>query len=101
MRLADPAVRVRLAQTLPLDFRTLRVTGCRTLRFAGRDLLEICFDREGRHYHLYVLDRRGVRGLPAQPRFFSPGGGSVAVWSDQRHAYALIGDDVRALEAVL
>ena len=30
-----------------IDFEKLRETGCRTLNFAGHDVLEVCFAREG------------------------------------------------------
>lgn len=74
-----------------IDFEKLRETGCRTLNFAGHDVLEVCFAREGTEYHFYVTRRDGPLGdsVTKGPTFVSEAVGAAAVWSDRRFDYAL------------
>ena len=71
-----------------IDFDRLKETGCRTLRFAGRDVIEVCFARDGTQFHLYVSRRQGdseARG----PSIIAQAAGAAAVWSDRTFEYAL------------
>ncbi len=74
-----------------IDFERLRDTGCRTLNFAGHDVLEVCFSREGAEYHFYVTRRDGPLGnsVTKGPTFVAEAAGAAAVWSDTRFDYAL------------
>jgi hypothetical protein len=74
-----------------IDFEKLRETGCRTLNFAGHDLLEVCFARDGAMFHLYITRRDGPLGdsVAGGPSFISESGGAAAVWSDARFDYAV------------
>ena len=74
-----------------IDFENLRETGCRTLNFAGHDLLEVCFARDGAEFHLYVTRRDGPLGdaVAKGPDFVSEAGGAAAVWSDGRFDYVV------------
>lgn len=85
--LANPAV--RLAALSATDWSRLKPTKCRTLRFAGRDVWEVCFQRAGGEYHLYVcrLDDSPAR-VPANIQRLADA--SVATWTDARHAFALV-----------
>lgn len=86
------------------DFENLRETGCRTLNFAGHDLLEVCFVRDGAEFHLYVTRRDGPLGdaVAKGPDFVSEAGGAAAVWSDGRYDYAVAtGAGVAALRRLL
>lgn len=86
--LSDPSVKLASA-TMPVDFEKLRATGCRTLSLAGRDLVEVCFLRGGKGYHLYVMTR--MDQVPRVPRLEerSGGGAAAAAWSDERHSFIL------------
>lgn len=92
------------AQPLPaevaIDFTRLRTTGCRTLHFAGRDLLEVCFKRGGGEFHLYVMPRNGERefGSGSSPVLLARAEGGAAVWSDAQFDYAVVSHD--GLDAV-
>jgi hypothetical protein len=92
------------AQPLPaemaVDFARLRATGCRTLHFAGRDVLEVCFERGGGEFHLYVMPRNGERdyGSGASPVLLARAEGAAAVWSDRQFDYAVVSHD--GLDAV-
>ena len=74
-----------------VDFETLRDTGCRTLSVAGREVLEVCFSRDGTSFHFYVARRSGATGEPARggPSFVAGAAGAAAVWSDGRFDYAI------------
>ncbi len=86
---------VKLASAkLPVDFDTLRTTGCRTLSRDGHEIVEVCFVRSGAEYHLYVVRREDMPGLPerAVPAVIARTTGAAAVWSDKRYHYALVTD---------
>jgi len=81
----------RMPSAEQIDFERLRDTGCRTLNFAGHDVLEVCFAREGTAYHFYVTRRDGPLGdsVSRGPTFVAEAAGAAAVWSDARFNYAL------------
>jgi hypothetical protein len=74
-----------------IDFEKLRDTGCRKLNFAGHDLLEVCFARDGAQFHFYVTRRDGPLGdsVAGGPSFVAESGGAAAVWSDAKFDYAV------------
>ncbi len=78
--------------TLPADFDQLSQTGCRTLSVGGREALEVCFARGGAEFHVYILRRDQMPGLPDQhsPALVARASGSAAVWSDARYSYAVV-----------
>ena len=45
----------RLARGLASDFGKLKATGCRTVSFAGKDVLEVCFARGAQVFHFYAV----------------------------------------------
>jgi len=45
----------RLPQDLTIDFAALRASGCRTLNFGGKPVIEVCFQRDGHWFHLYAI----------------------------------------------
>lgn len=90
-KLADPAT--RLAGTLPVNFAALRTSGCRTVSVAGRDVLEVCFKRDGAWFHCYIAR---VEDFPAQaatagPVFAASGKVSAASWADGAHRFVVAG----------
>ncbi|HTZ20115.1 MAG TPA: hypothetical protein VMC06_04465 [Opitutaceae bacterium] len=97
--LTNPAT--HLAGALPFDFANLENTGCRTLHFAGRDVLEVCFHRGGAEFHFYILPRGTLRGADG-PHPIELGGVSALAWNDARYVYAVIGETgVQALRRLL
>ena len=85
----DPAL--RLAAGLKLDLAQLKRDGCRSLRIADREVVEVCFERGG-WFHLYVARREdfgGEKGSPA-PMFREQGALASVAWTDARHAYGLV-----------
>jgi hypothetical protein len=74
-----------------IDFEKLRDTGCRTLNFAGHDVVEVCFARDGALFHFYVTRRDGPVGdsVARGPSFIAQAAGAAAVWSDRSFDYAV------------
>lgn len=70
----------------------LRRAGCRVLKFAGHDVLELCFKRNGRWYHLYAIRAGEVSRGVADPHALTltKGGISATAWKDAHYAYALV-----------
>ena len=84
----------RLSAGLPVDFATLRATGCRTLNFAGHDVLEVCFQRNGAMFHCYIANCADFPGLPANgPATFAQRAQfASASWSDSGRHYVVVSD---------
>ena len=82
----------RLGGQLPVDFAALRATGCRTIRFAGHDVVEVCFTRGGVDFHLYALQKADYPALPAAgaPEFGTQDGVGFASWVDAAHRYVVV-----------
>jgi len=79
----------RVGAGLPHSIAELRADRCRTVKFAGREVFEICFDRDT-GYHLYLTLRENVSDVPpSEPRFSAHGSLSLATWSDSRYVYVL------------
>jgi hypothetical protein len=78
----------RMPSAGAIDFDRLRETGCRTISFGGRDVIEVCFKRDGTQFHLYVSRRLGDSGAGG-PSFLAQAAGAAAVWSDDSFEYAL------------
>jgi hypothetical protein len=76
---------------VPVTVADLRGTGCRSLDFAGVKVFEVCFQRGGGEYHLYLLPRSEWphAGPAAQQVELSDRGGAAAAWSDAKFVYAL------------
>jgi hypothetical protein len=85
------AKHARMPAAGQIDFEKLRDTGCRTINFAGHDVLEVCFVRDGALFHLYVTRRDGPisDSVTRGPSFMAQAAGAAAVWSDSRFDYAL------------
>ncbi len=84
----------RLADGLPLSFAELKDDGCRSLRIAGHEVLEVCFERGGSEFHLYVA-RGGdfpSKDADGAPMFLEQGRLASVSWRDRSHAYVLVTD---------
>jgi hypothetical protein len=100
--LENPAT--RLASGLPVDFAKLRTTGCRTLSFAGHDVLEICFSRGGSQFHIYMAQSADFPQIASTtgPHIMKQGGWSAIQWADTQQVYVVASSaDPTALRALL
>jgi len=92
----------KLAGPMPIDFEELRKTGCRTVSFDGREMIEICFVRNGSVFHLYVSQKVPAGDVKNGPFMLTKNGGAAAVWTDERYQYTLASpSDVAALKKVI
>ena len=82
-----------------VDLDELKRRNCRSLRVAGREIFEICFERDGTWYHLFAMVRADPPGRAAEERPITSSRGeyTAAVWRDARMVYALV---ARGEEAV-
>lgn len=82
----------RLSAGLPVDFAALRTTGCRTLNFAGHDVLELCFQRNGAWFHCYIANGADFPGMPAvgPATFAQREQFGSASWSDGVHRFVVV-----------
>lgn len=88
----------RLGAGLAVNFAQLKATGCRTVSFAGHDVLEVCFQRDGRWFHCYIGRRSDFPTLRANPTFTERAQLASAAWADAGHVFVVVGDS--GLEAV-
>lgn len=94
----------KLGTPLPLDFATLRNTGCRTVHVEGRDVLEVCFKRNGIGLHCYIARREDFPTLtaPVKPEVAEKTIACIASWSDSANLYLVVTKpDRAALEKLL
>ena len=96
------------AQPLPgnikLNADELHRLGCRTVSFNGREVFEICFQREGNWYHLYASRVENFSRGTADARSLmkTEGHYTTTAWEDGQFAYALVTyDGVDALRRLI
>ena len=88
---------------LPLDFKHMIAEGCRAQRIAGSLFVEVCFNRNGTMFHIYMAPRRDFtnQGLDREPMFQQKGHMATASWADDRFVYVLASangaDAIRAI----
>jgi hypothetical protein len=83
---------MRLAAGIPFDFNQLKANGCRSLRLGDREMVEVCFERNGSWFHLYVGKRAEFRSA-AGPLFHERDSLASVTWTDSRHTYVLVGGE--------
>jgi hypothetical protein len=92
------AVRAQLAGTslpltrnLDLNLDELTKNNCRVTTLQGRPVFEVCFEREGIRYHVYVGRRRDFAPGPFDPKAMNVRGEFASTtWADATHVYALV-----------
>ncbi|MBC8040663.1 MAG: hypothetical protein H7Y06_08985 [Opitutaceae bacterium] len=82
----------RLAAGFPLNFDQLKADGCRSVKIGGREVLEVCFERGGSGFHIYVAKRGDFKG-EGEPMFRERGTLASVAWTDANHAYVLVSAD--------
>ncbi len=81
-----------LPGNIKLDADELRRLGCRTVRFGGREVFEICFQRNGNWYHLYAsrVENFARGSADAKALLTTHGHFTSTAWKDDQFAYALV-----------
>jgi hypothetical protein len=79
----------RLGRTMPVDFARLRADGCRTVSFRGKELLEVCFERNGQWFHCYVAQAKDFPQVAARLAtvFRHADGITAGAWRDGEHIF--------------
>ncbi len=98
------AMKEPLSRGLRLDLEELRRQRCRSVRIAGREVFELCFNRDGTWYHLYVAHRGDMAAgaTDGKPLTAARGAYTSAAWVDDRHVYALVArTDAGALQRLI
>jgi hypothetical protein len=83
-----------LGRHLRLDRTELAARRCRTVTLAGREMFEVCFERDGAWFHLYVGRRDAGSGPILDPHALLTARGELAAtaWADAENIYALVTD---------
>jgi hypothetical protein len=81
-----------LTGKLPIDYAALHDKGCRMVQFEGRDVLEICFNRNGVWFHCYIARAADFPRLAisAVPTVAELGGAALASWTDGEHLLVVV-----------
>jgi len=93
-----------LPAALPAELAALRALGCRTLEFRGREVSLVCFERDGKEFHVFVARREVLADTAdtAGPRFHGHGKLVAGAWSDARNHYVVVSDaDLPTLQRLL
>ena len=93
-----------LTGKLPIDYATLHDKGCRLVKFQGRDVLEVCFNRNGVWFHCYIARAADFPRLAigSAPTLLELGGAALASWSDGAHLLVVVSQSGRKdLEGLL
>lgn len=83
---------LRRVVDLNINLDELRRKNCRSLRVGGREVFEICFQRDGTWFHLYAARRDDFTPGTVDPNSLvaSRGEYSATAWADAKHVYALV-----------
>jgi hypothetical protein len=75
-----------------IDLDELRRKNCRSVTIAGREVFELCFQRDGTWFHLYAARRSDFASGPVDPKSLIAESGeySAAAWVDAKNVYALV-----------
>jgi len=93
-----------LTGKLPIDYGMLHDKGCRMVQFQGRDVLEICFNRNGVWFHCYIARSADFPRLAisAVPALVELGGAALASWTDGENIIVVVSKTGRKdLQALL
>ncbi len=81
-----------LTGKLPIDFAALHDKGCRMVQFEGRDVLEICFNRNGTWFHCYIAQASDFprMAMGTTPNIIDLGTAALASWTDGQHLLVVV-----------
>ncbi|HEY5752875.1 MAG TPA: hypothetical protein VIT21_06995 [Chthoniobacterales bacterium] len=86
---------------LPGELARLKGIGCKTLKYQGKKISLVCFDRNGTEYHLFIARHSDFPDLAATLQMRSHGKWGSVSWGDAEHQYVLVSaagpDAVRSL----
>jgi hypothetical protein len=88
---------------IKVDLEELRRKNCRSIRLGGREVFEICFNRDGTWYHLFAARRADFAPGEVDPKALikSLGEFAVTAWADSDLVYALVAPGSEALRRLI
>lgn len=88
----------RLGRGMPVDFARLRADGCRRVSFRGKELLEVCFERDGQWFHCYVAQAKDFPNVSAKLAtvFRHADGITAGAWREGEHIFIVASTAGRA-----
>ncbi len=74
------------------DYHALHEGGCRIVQLEGRDVLEVCFKRNGTGLHYYIARREDFPALvaPETPVIVGKKAGNLVVWADGTNLFFVV-----------
>ena len=74
---------------MPVDLAELHERGCRVIAVGGQELFEICFQRDGNWFHVYLAPRKSFdpSSVQDEPMFHEQGEFVAASWADEKFVY--------------
>lgn len=88
---------------IKIDLEELRRKKCRSIRLGGREVFEICFNRDGTWYHLFAARRADFLAGDVDPKSLIKSDGEFAAtaWADSNFVYALVAPGAEALRRLI
>ena len=88
---------------IKIDLEELRRKKCRSIRLGGREVFEICFNRDGTWYHLFAARRTDFLPGNVDPKSLikSQGEFAATAWADSNFVYALVAPGSAALRRLI
>jgi hypothetical protein len=102
-RLATATQPLNAVARLNLNLDELRRRNCRSVRVAGRQIFEICFERDGAWYHLYAARRSDFPPASSTGPLMTSSRDQFAAasWADSHLVYTLVATGPDALRRVI
>ena len=90
--LASVSLPLTTPGAVAIDLDELRRKNCRSVTIAGREVFEICFQRDGTWFHLYAARRSDFApgAVDAKSLIATTGEYSATAWADSQNVYALV-----------
>jgi len=84
-----------LPEHTKIDAAELRRLHCHTVNFAGQEIFELCFERDGKWFHLYAapVNMLSAGTAVARSLVMTKGNFTATAWKDAQFAYALVTDE--------
>lgn len=79
-----------LPHSLPSELAQLESLGCKTVIYQGKKVSLVCFDKDGKEYHLFVARRADFPDLANSLAMQSRGSWGSASWGDSEMQYVLV-----------
>jgi hypothetical protein len=102
-QLGETRTPLTTAGAIKIDLEELRRKKCRSIQLGGREVFEICFNRDGTWYHLFAASRAGFSPGDVDPKALikSQGEFAVTAWADAKFVYALVAPGSEALRRLI